>query len=138
MTVDPVLTWAFLGVGVFALGFALMLALRPLRQWRAGGKAQGTITRNDEQVISSGRGSPRTYYLPEIAFTTAKGERITIKSPTGGRVALPPGTAVSMIYDPANPHEALVNSFGSLWFFPLVLCVCGLPFLAVGLIGAFS
>lgn len=138
MTIDPVLTWSFLGVGVFGLGAALMMARRPVRLLRAGGKAQGTVTGNDEQVISGGRGAPRTYYFPRIDYTTAKGERISFKSSGGSAIALPKGTAVSLIYDPAVPHEAMRAGFARLWLFPLALILFTLPFLAVGLMGALS
>ena len=60
-----------------------MLARRPIRLLRAGGKAEGTVTGSDEQMISGGRGSARKYYFPQIAFTTAKGERISFKSAIG-------------------------------------------------------
>ena len=115
-----------------------MLARRPLRLLRAGGKAQGTVTGHDEQMIAGTRGPAHRYYFPQIAFTTAKGERISFKSVGGKRVATPPGTVVALIYDPANPHEATLNSFGSLWLFPLAASLFSLPFLAVGLVGALS
>lgn len=138
MAIDPVLTWAFLGVGVFGQGVALMLSRRPLRLLRAGGKAYGTVTGNDEQVISGGRASPRTCFFPQIAFTSANGERISFKSAGGSRVPVPPGTVIPLIYDPARPHEAALNSFAALWLFPLATSLFSLPFLAVGLLGAVS
>jgi len=138
MAFDPVLTWSFLGVGVFGQGFALMLARRPVRLLRAGGKAQGTVTGNDEQVITGGRSSARTYYFPQIAFTSANGERISFKSTGGSKVAIAQGTVIPLLYDPAQPHEATLNSFGSLWLFPLVLSLLSLPFLAIGLVGALT
>jgi Protein of unknown function (DUF3592) len=138
MTIDPVLTWSFLGVGVFGLGFALMLARRPLRMLRSGGKAQGTVTGNDEQVVTSGRGSPRRYFMPKISYTTAKGERVSFTSASGSGVPKPAGTVVSLIYDPANPRDAFINSFASLWLFPVATGLFSLPFFAVGLLGVFS
>ncbi len=138
MTIDPVLTWSFLGVGIFGQCFALLLAWRPIRMLRAGGKAQGIITGNDEDVIAGGRGSARTYFFPQIAFTTANGERISFKSRSGRGIAMAPGTSIALIYDPARPHEALVQSFSSLWLFPLALSLFSLPFLVVGLLGALA
>lgn len=138
MTIDPVLTWSFLGIGVFGQAVAVMLARRPLRLLRAGGKAQGTVTGNDEQMLSSGRGAARRYFFPQVAFTTTKGERISFKSPSGRGVAIPPGSAIPVLYDPATPHEATLNAFGALWLFPLATCLFSLPFLIVGLMAALS
>ena len=138
MAMDPVIAWSFLGVGLFGQGVAAMLARRPIRLLRAGGKADGTVTASDEQMISGGRGSARKYYFPQIAFTTAKGERISFKSVMGRGKAIPPGTVVPLIYDPAQPHEATIRSFGTLWMFPLLTSLLSLPFLLVGLSGVFS
>ena len=138
MAFDPVLTWGFLGVGVFGQSVALMLVRRPIRLLRAGGKAQGTVTGNDEQMIAGTRSSAKKYYFPQIAFTTARGERIAFKSTAGRRVAMPAGTAIPLIYDPAKPHDAALNSFVSLWLFPVATSLFILPFLAIGLVGALS
>ena len=137
-TVDPVLKWSFLAVGVFGFGFAAFLARRPIALLRAGGKAQGTVTRSESQLISSSKGPARTYHFPHIEFTTAKGEKIAFRSAVGRGVALEKGTVVPLIYDPANPQDASIRSFGHLWLFPTVLCVLTLPFLLVGLAGLFS
>ena len=138
MTIDPVLAWSFLAIGVFGQGLALMLARRPLALIRAGAKAQGTVTGSDSEVIASGKGSPRTYHFPHIAFTTAKGERVEFRSATGRGVALAKGAVVPLIYDPASPKEAAIHSFANLWLFPLVTSVLSLPFLIVGVLGVFS
>lgn len=135
MTIDPVLTWSFLGVGLFGQGFALMLARRPIRLLRAGGRAQGTVTGSDEEIVAGGRGAARTYHFPQVAFTTANGERIVFKSSGGGPIPLAPGTSLPLVYNPALPHDAMVATFRSLWFFPIATSLMSLPFLAVGILG---
>jgi hypothetical protein len=135
VTIDPVLTWSFLGVGLFGQGFAWMLARRPIRLLRAGGRTQGTVTGSDEETIAGGRGAARAYHFPQIAFTTARGERIVFKSPSGGRIPVAPGTSLPVIFDPASPHDAIVAGFRSLWLFPLATSLMSLPFLAVGILG---
>jgi len=97
MTIDPVLAYAFLGVGVFGLAVALVLARRPLRLLRAGGKAQGTATGNSEQAIGGGKGPTRTYYFPQIQYTTAKGETISFTSRGGGGNPVAVGTRYPLI-----------------------------------------
>lgn len=133
MAIDPVLCWAFGGVGVFAQGMALVLARRPLRLARAGGRARGTFGKADGEMIASSRGPSRMAYFPTVSFTTAKGEAITFRSRTGGRSPPAAGTEVDVIYDPGNPRDTETATFGSLWLFPVVTAVLGLPFLLIGL-----
>ena len=47
------------------------------------------------------------------------------------------GTEVSVVYNPANPSEALIGDFTQTWLGPLVVSVAGLVFILMG-IGAFS
>jgi hypothetical protein len=136
MNVDPVLAWAFGGVGVFAYAVAGLLARRPLRLARSGGRATGTVESSDAVQVS-GKGGSKTFYLPTVSFETTKGERIVFKSDAGGRVAPAKGSTVDVLYDPANPREAVVGGV-RLWIFPVVLLVLGSPFLLVGLAGLFG
>ena len=133
MNVDPVLAWSFGAVGLFAFGFAAFLARRPVKLMMAGGRATGSVE-SSSAVQVSGKGGSKTYYLPTVAFTTAKGERVVFKSNAGGRVEPARGSSVDVVYDPANPNDAEVGGV-RLWLFPVVLAVLGLPFLLVGIAG---
>jgi hypothetical protein len=135
MTIDPVLSWAFAGVGAFAQGMALLLMRRPIRLLRAGGSAVGKVEDNEEEMISSGRGPARLFHFPVITFATPQGERIKFRSSTGGGQPLAKGSDVRVIFDPANPSGAELASFRNLWLFPMVTALFGLPFLAVGIAG---
>lgn len=134
MAFDPVVSYAFVGVGVFTQGVALLLARRPLRMLRAGGRARGRIVGNDEEMVASTRGPGRLFHFPKVAFTTATGEPIVFRSRMGRRVAEAVDGDVDVRYDPATPHEAEVATFRDLWLFPLITSVCGLPFLVAGLL----
>ena len=133
--IDPVVTCAFLGVGIFGVGFADGLARRPLRLLRAGGKTEGMVTGNNEQLISGSKGPARTYYFPMIDYTTAKGEAISCISRSGAGKPVTVGTRVPLIYDPADPRDVLVRGFASLWLFPMLLVLLTSPFFAIGLVG---
>jgi len=133
VTVDPVLAWAFGGNGAFAWTVAGLLARKPLRMVRAGGRAKGTIESSDAVQVS-GKSGTRTYYLPTVSFETPKGERIVFKSESGGAVPPAKGSQVDVLYDLANPREAVVGGL-RLWIFPIALIVLGSPFLAVGIAG---
>lgn len=133
MAFDPVVSYAFVAVGAFTQGVALLLARRPVRMLRAGGRARGRIIGNDEEMVASTRGPGRLFHFPKIAFTTAKGEPVVFRSRMGRRVPETVDSDVDVLYDPATPHEAEVATFRNLWLFPLITSVCGLPFLAAGL-----
>lgn len=133
MAFDPVVSYGFIAAGTFAQAAAVMLARRPLRLLRAGGRARGRVVGSEEDVVSGGRDAPRRFHFPRIAFTTANGAAIVFRSRTGRRVAEAAGTDVDVLYDPAAPHEAEAATFRNLWMFPLLASAFGLPFLVLGL-----
>ncbi len=135
MAVDAGFSWAFIAAGAGMQGIALLLARQPLRLLRAGGRAQGVVTGNEEAVVSSGRGSPRHYFLPIVSFTTSQGERIVVTSSSGGRRPMAKDARVDVLYDPAEPHKAVLATFRSLWLFPLITAIFGVPFLLFGISG---
>ncbi len=135
MAVDPALSWAFVAAGAAMQGIALLLARQPLRLLRAGGRARGMVTGNEEAIVSSGRGSPRRYFLPVVSFATNRGERIVFTSASGGRQPLATDSSVDVLYDPAEPHRAMLVTFRNLWMFPLITATFGLPFLLFGISG---
>ena len=63
---------------------------------------------------------------PEIEFTTRAGESVSF--PQGGFIGgYAPGDQVEVRYDPADPRlTARLDSFGALWFAPMLLSVLGL------------
>lgn len=130
---EPVMGWAFCGVGALMIGIAGALARRPMRLVRSGGSAEGTVVGNEESVATGGRGAPRTYHHPIVAFATAKGEKVRFASGVGRRTALPKGSAVRVVFDPERPEDAEIASFARLWLMPVVAAILGLPFLAAGI-----
>jgi hypothetical protein len=137
MASDLGMSLAFVAVGLATQGGALLLARRPIRLLRAGGSARGTVLDNEESMLQSGRGAASKFYFPLIGFTTAKDERIRFTSAIGRGRALPKGSEVRVLYDPAKPDEAELATFKTLWAPSTVTAVFGLPFLAAGLIGLF-
>ena len=87
-------------------------------------EAQGTVSELKEG--SSGGANSHTVYYPIIRFADKAGLEHTLYSSSG---SYPPayevGERVSVLYDPANPKEAKVNSFTSLWLWPLILGIMG-------------
>ncbi|HUB08214.1 MAG TPA: DUF3592 domain-containing protein [Myxococcales bacterium] len=61
---------------------------------------------------------------PEIAFEVG-GRRF--EYPQGGLIfGYRPGDAVAVLYDPANPAHACLESAGALWFVPGLMTAIGL------------
>jgi hypothetical protein len=69
---------------------------------------------------------------PQIEFTTAAGRRVSY--PQGGFISgYKPGDKVRVLYrDEAPEQTARLDSFGALWFAPLLLGLLGLGFVAAG------
>ena len=67
---------------------------------------------------------------PQVRFTTAKGE--TIEYGQGGFVNQSVGNAVQVIYDPANPRDAVLDTFAARYGFALLTVFGALIFIGVG------
>jgi len=70
---------------------------------------------------------------PILEFRTGRGERIRIE----GKISSSPspyevGERIGVFYDPAEPTEALIDTFIERWFMPLLFGGFGLVFIAVG------
>jgi hypothetical protein len=134
---SPQVAWGFLVAGFVPLGIAALLAWRSIKRLRAWGRATGTVTGNDQQEITSRRGanSNRWAYFPELDFTTAEGRRMSFRFKEGGSRPIPIGTVVAILYDPANPQNAMIRQFGSMWGWALFVSLFSLPFFFEGLHG---
>jgi hypothetical protein len=76
-------------------------------------------------VTTTAKGG-QTMYAPVVAFVTRDGEKITVQGHTYNRSALPLGKSITVLYEPANPQEARIESFGELWGLPLAAFAGGL------------
>jgi hypothetical protein len=123
---------AFVGAGAFTQVVAAMLLRRPWRLMKAGGTAEGVVVGQEESYHSPKGGSPVLFYFPVVEFATRRGELVRFDVEHGRRVAVPIGTRVRVIYDPARPNDAMLASFRAVWLFPALTAALGLPFLAAG------
>ena len=73
-------------------------------------------------------------YYPIVKFADRAGQEHTLYSSVG---SYPPSYAVGdhapILYDPADPKHAEINSFFSLWLLPLVFGILGSLDLLTGL-----
>lgn len=104
--------------------------------WQARQEAQtfipvtGTVVDNSYQTTVQD-GTESGAYYPVVAFTPMNGASVRF---TDGAGSLPPdyevGESVPVLYDPANPQKARLNTWKRVWFVPILLMsVGGLPFL---------
>jgi hypothetical protein len=75
---------------------------------------------------------------PEIEFATLSGTKITY--PQGGLIfGYRPGQQVRVLYNPQDPAKtACVDTFGALWFVPLILSGIGMALLIGGVASLLS
>lgn len=118
----------FGSVGLAALLFGVGWGWQHYQFQHHGVRAEG-------RVVALVDTDSSTY--PQVEFTTNRGEAQRFR---GGIGSSPPdyavGDKVEVIYDPAQPREAIIASFGELWLAPLALGGFGLVFLLAG-IGSF-
>lgn len=80
----------------------------------------------------SGTSRTRTYYAPVFTFQDTKGASHTVTSSTGSsKPAYKAGDQIRVLYDPADPQKARINTFSDLWLFPVVFGGIGVVCLAV-------
>jgi preprotein translocase subunit SecG len=97
---------------------------RAVRFKKTAVEAQGSVIELKED--RSGGTDSHTVYYPIIRFADKAGQEHTLYSSAG---SYPPayevGERVPVLYDPANPKEAKINSFTGLWLWPLILGILG-------------
>lgn len=123
-----------LGLIFLALGLAFALIALVLwllrRNWVArAGRAQG-------EVIDVVKRAPRaTNYVPVVRFRTAAGQETTFRGFVGSR---PPahrtGDIVKVLYDPANPARATVDSVMVVWLLPIIFAANAVPWLIAAVV----
>lgn len=108
-----------------------------------GTLTQGRVVGQQEQVSTSNEGrhlgynETTTSYYPIVEFAIANGEKMRVVGTTGGGegAMLETGAEVNVIYDPADPSDALIADFQQAWLGPLVLSGVGAVFLLFGIAG---
>jgi uncharacterized protein DUF3592 len=117
------LLFALIGLGLLVIGCFAGAAKQAFI--RDAAAAEGSVTR----VLAGGT-------HPGIEFVAGSGK--TIVFPQGGwTFGYRPGERVRVLYDPGAPTQsACVDSFGTLWFTPLLLAALGLLLLTGGILKA--
>ena len=110
-----VTTWRFIGGAIAAEGVVIALEER----WSS---ADGDYT-----------------YFPQVAFETEDRRRFEFTGDTGSQpAAFDVGETVRVLFDPARPETARIDSFFQLWLLPLILGGLGTVFSGFGLAATLS
>jgi hypothetical protein len=119
-------SWGLVGaVLVLALGMAHLVytAQWVARAERATGKAGHTgFTKS---TVSK---TPGTYTV-YVTYATRAGEGKTVGLKTWSRSSYPDGSAVPVIFHPAQPGSTRLDTFIDLWLVPSVLVLWGIAWL---------
>src|ERR1022692_2061248 len=118
----------FVGLGVLVGSYFPGRQTRPFLQTSVF--VPGVVIENIyKESSSSGNQGPSWSYYPHIRFQTTDGHEIDFVSGTGSS---PPSYSVNepvtVLYDPQQPYNASLNSFGSLWGATIVLVILGVAF----------
>lgn len=97
----------------------------------------GMVTENVwREHLANKRGGYVSYAYPRIIFRTEDGREISILPLSLG--ANPPkyrvNEPVTILYDPREPHHAIIQSFEAAWLLPMLLCGIGSVFCSFGII----
>lgn len=131
MKAFSILNYVFSIVGAALLAGAIYLYVDKQAFLEKAETVQGTVI----EMIPK-RSKESTTYSPVVSFKTKQGQTITYTSSTSSN---PPsysvGENVTMFYDPANPNDAEINGFFSLWLGVLILGFIGTVFFLIGSLG---
>ncbi len=116
----------------------LQAARRMGKEVAASGQVVDLVERTSTTYTKKGEKQTQIYAHPVVKFALASGQPQQFELQEG---TWPPayhvGEAVTILYEPQHPEDARIkNSLGafSLWLSPLITCVVGLIFGAVGLV----
>lgn len=120
------------GLGLLLLLAALVdyaqTALFLVRAKQTVGTVVGIFTSSDPDTNSR-------YYCPEISYTTIKGQTIRFESNVCSAPApYAVDDLVNLYYDPDDPYNAQIKSFGAQYLLATSFLVSGLPFTLIGLV----
>ena len=141
----PLLPYLLLGVGGLFLLAAAVATVHTALFLHSAAHTTGTIT--DQSLVSqpvTGRRDQVTF-RPTITFQTSDGHWFAVTSKTSSSSAHTSGgqwvnttpqvhDRVPVVYNPADPNKAEIDSFGNLWVLPLAFGGLGVAFATFGLI----
>ncbi|HET8647678.1 MAG TPA: DUF3592 domain-containing protein [Vicinamibacteria bacterium] len=116
--------------GLSFTGVGFLMGLNSVRLAAGATRVQGEVVRHEERASTdSSRREPT--YSPVVRFTTPQGRTTEFTSGTGSRPPRPrKGAVVTVLYHPES-GEAEIQSFSTLWLFPIAFGAVGVAMLGV-------
>jgi hypothetical protein len=115
--VFPRIGAAFLAIGLVGLAGCGYWAVRTRAFLARAERAPGTVV-----DLEPSRSKDGTTYRPVVDYVLPTGQARTLRSNTGSNPpAFSIGEAVVVLYDPADPADARIDSTFSLWGGPIIL-----------------
>jgi hypothetical protein len=112
-------------IGLAGLVAGMRWGLESYPVFRDNVQAQGTVVElaKEKSGVASG-----FVQVPVVEFSTQNNAKLRFRAGTGsdGVPGYEVGTTVDVLYDPRDPANARIGSFGQLWSAPLTAGVIGL------------
>jgi hypothetical protein len=106
----------FILVGAFFIGLGVRSLVTTQRFLAKASTADGVVVRLDKVVERSREGDRYTLYYPVVRFVTASGQVVEYSDDLGeDPPAYRVGDSVRVLYDPADPQKARLDTWSSQW-----------------------
>lgn len=125
------------GVVFSMIGFLMLMGAGLWAQKTFSFKERAQAVEGEVVEMVANRGSDSTTYAPKYSFMANGQQYNVISSTSSNPPAYSVGEKVQVLFDPANPLDARIDSFMGLWFGPTLISVMGSIFFLVGVIPLF-
>jgi len=127
-----VIIFGIVGIGMLIGGGFLLTGALHLSS--VGIRTDGSVTQIVRQTSSSSNGGSSMTFHPVVAFVTASGQQESFESSSGSSISYySVGDKVTVLYDPAHPDNASIDSWTELWLAPTIVLFMGSVFFLVGI-----
>jgi hypothetical protein len=138
-SVEKIILRVFTGIAALMLMIAGISTLTTLQKLAREESAPGIVTDVvKRQYVDPETDNVSVYYYPTVEFKSRDGKRHTLELTEGSN---PPsnevGDEVTILYEPDNPSNARIKSFGSsasMWILPGITGILGIGFLVAVLV----
>jgi hypothetical protein len=135
MDIEKIILTAFSGIAALMLFIAGIASARNILQISREQSAPARVVEVIErrQYLNEQDRIIQTYYYPVVEFTASDGRRRSVQVSEGASIPeYEVGDEVTVLYEPQNPLDVRIKSFGSsalMWVLPGITGILGVGFL---------
>ena len=120
-------TTVFMSIGAALIGFGCLLQWERSQLLATGQRVNGVLVGLEKLERDPEKNRSDKAVVPIVRFTTGAGQEVTVRGSTWQRFQAnyQAGDTVAVIYDPAQPQNARMDTFVEIWFAPLMLWLVG-------------